>query len=172
VSDLIVARIRRPHGVTGEVLVAVETDRPRHVFRKGRVLYLGGQQGQPIGSSIVLERMRPTAGGAILRLEGVSTREAAEGLRGHVLLIPSDEAAPADADEVRYQDLIGLTALEDGIEIGRVEDILEIEPSPLLVLKSSAGKEILVPFVKEIVQEIDLPTRVVRMKLPEGLLEL
>lgn len=171
-SELIVARVRRPHGVTGEVLVAVETDRPRHVFRKGRELHLGDQNGELVGRSVILDRIRPVTKGAILRLEGFTTREAAESLRAHVLLIPAADAAPADADEVRYQDLIGLTALDAGAEIGRVVDLLRIDPTELLVVRGKDRREILVPFVKEIVEGVDLKAGIVRLKLPQGLLEL
>jgi 16S rRNA processing protein RimM len=172
-SDLIVARVRRPHGVAGEILVSVETDRPRHVFKKGRVLHLGDQNGESVGRTFALDRMRPVPDGAILRLEGVTNRDEADALRAHVLLIPATEAAPPEPDEVRYRDLIGLVATDaDGVELGRVVDLLAISPGELLVVRGSEGKEILVPFVKEIVQEVDLDRRVVLVKLPEGLREL
>lgn len=172
-SDLIVARVRRPHGVAGEVVVSVETDRPRHVFRKGRVLHLGDQRGEPVGRTVVLDRMRPIPDGAILRLEGVTTREAAETFRAHVLLIPAEETAPPDPDEVRYRDLIGLVAEdESGRQLGKVVDLLAISPGELLVVREGAGKEMLVPFVKEIVQGVDLEKGTVMLKLPEGLREL
>jgi 16S rRNA processing protein RimM len=163
-SDLIVARVRRPHGVAGEIVVSVETDRPRHVFRKGRVLHLGDQRGEPVGRTVVLDRMRLIPDGAILRFEGVTSRDAAEGFRAHVLLIPSAEAAPADADEVRYRDLIGLLAKD--------ADLLAISPGELLVIRATGGKEILVPYVKEMVQTVDLENRIVLLKLPEGLRDL
>jgi 16S rRNA processing protein RimM len=172
-SDLIVARVRRPHGVAGEIVVSVETDRPRHVFRKGRVLHLGDQRGEPVGRTVVLDRMRLIPDGAILRFEGVTSRDAAEGFRAHVLLIPSAEAAPADADEVRYRDLIGLLAKDaDGQELGKVVDLLAISPGELLVIRATGGKEILVPYVKEMVQTVDLENRIVLLKLPEGLRDL
>ncbi len=98
---------------------------------------------------------------------------AAEPCRAPVLLIPADAAAPPDSGEVRYRDLIGLVATDEGgVELGKVIDLLEISPGELLVVRGSEGKEMLVPFVKEIVQEVDLERRVVLLKLPEGLREL
>lgn len=171
-SDLIVAKVRRPHGIAGEVAVAVETDRPRHVFRKGRELHLGDARGEPVGRTVILNRMRPTPTGAILRLEGFTTREDAEALRSLVFLIPAAEAAPADADEVRYRDLVGLTVLDAGVEIGKVVDLMQIEPTELLVVRGVNRKEVLVPFVKEFLEGVDLEAGVVRLKLPGGLLDL
>lgn len=171
-SDLIVARVRRPHGLAGEVLISVDTDRSRHVFRKGRVLHLGDDRGRPVGRTLVLQKMRPTTGGAILRLEGIATREDADSLRGHALLIQESEAAPADQDEIHYRDLIGMRVQANGGEIGVVDDILEIQPGQTLVLRSDSGREILIPFVKELIEEVDLATRTLRLRLPEGLLDL
>jgi 16S rRNA processing protein RimM len=169
---LIVARVRRPHGVGGELLVAVDTDRPRHVFRPGRVLHLADAGGDPIGRDLRLTRMRPTTGGAILTLEGIASREAADGLRGHSLLIRAGEAQPAAGDEVHYRDLVGLTAYSESGEIGPVEDILEIPFGEILVIRGGGGREVLIPFVKEMIEEVDLGSRRLKLTVPEGLLEL
>jgi len=169
---LIVARVRRAHGVQGELLVSVDTDRPRHVFRPGRVLHLADPRGSPTGRVFRLERMRPITGGALLRLTGVECREDAEPLRNHVFLISTGDAAPAGPEEIHYRDLVGLLVREDTAEIGRVEDILENPAGELLVVRSSEGREILIPFVKEMVVALDLETRELRLRLPRGLLEL
>jgi 16S rRNA processing protein RimM len=171
-SDLIVAHVRRPHGVAGEVLISIDTDRPRHVFRPGRVLHLANQRGEPDGRSLVLERMRPTTGGGILRLAGISTREQAAEIRGSVMLIAASEAAPADADEIHYWDLIGLDAWSDGVAIGTVEDLLEVQLNRLLLIRASGGREILIPFVKEMIGKVDVAAGRLDLKLPEGMLEI
>jgi 16S rRNA processing protein RimM len=169
---LIVARIRRPHGVRGDCTVAVDTDRPDAVFRKGRVLHLGDEAGDPMGRQLIVESFRPTPAGAILRLTDVGSREAAEELRGHTLLIRSIEAQPPDRNEVHYRDLIGMVGREDEREVGTVEDILELPTGEILVLRSPLGKEILIPFVRDIVVGLDPPNRELKLKLPPGLLDL
>jgi 16S rRNA processing protein RimM len=169
---LIVARVRRPHGVRGELLVAIDTDRPRHVFRPGRVLHLADARGDPTGRSITLEGARPTTGGMILRIRGVSDREGADELRGRVLLIAGADAQPADLDEVHYRDLVGLTAIADGEVLGEVRDIVEMPTVELLVVRRQEGKEVLVPFVREIVRGVDLERRELDLALPEGFLEI
>jgi 16S rRNA processing protein RimM len=171
-DHLIVARVRRPHGVRGEILIALDTDRPKQVFRTGRTLHLADTWGVPTGATTRVEKMRPITGGAILTLEGVATREKAEALRGHALLIAASEAQPAAADEVHYRDLVGLTARADGAEIGTVQDLLEIDPGLLLVVRGAGGREILIPFVKEMIAGVDLAARRLDLTLPEGLLEL
>jgi 16S rRNA processing protein RimM len=169
---LIVARVRRPHGLRGELLVALDTDTPRHVFRVGRMLQVGGARGEPTGRTLTVESMRPTTGGAILRLEGVDSMEAAGDLRGAVLMMDRVEALPAGRDEVHYPDLIGLRALHGEVELGTVRDILEMPSVEMLVVRGAGGKEILVPFVREIIERVDLESREVRLRLPEGFLEI
>jgi 16S rRNA processing protein RimM len=169
---LIVARVRRPHGIRGEVLVAVDTDRPGHVFRPGRILRLADSRGQPTGATVALQSARPTTGGAILRLAGIGDRNGADGLRGHTLLIAAQEAQRAGQDEVHYRDLIGLTAVAETGRIGTVRDILDLPTGEILVLQGEGGREILVPYVRDIVVGVDLEARELRLRVPEGLLDL
>lgn len=169
---LIVGRIRRPHGVRGELAVTVETDRPRSVFRRGRTLWLGDAEGEAVGAEVRIEKVRSTPAGAILTLSGVQAREEAEALRGRTLLIPARDAAPAGEEEVHYRDLIGLRAQVGSEEIGSVVNVLSFPDGETLVIRNGAGKEILVPFVKAVVTGVDLEGRVLKIEPPEGLLDL
>ena len=171
-DHLIVARVRRPHGVRGEVLVALETDRPREVFRSGAKLLLGDRDGKPDGSGVVVQRMRPTTGGAILKLQGIEDRDAVDDLRGRTMLIDASAAAPAAADEVHYQDLIGLSAVAGDVLVGKVTDIMELPTGVMLVIRSDAGKETLVPVVGPLIEEVDLSAREIKLSLPDGYLEI
>ena len=54
---LVVATIRKPHGVRGELALSLETDRPREVFRKGRELRLGDWRGRPSDETLTVERL-------------------------------------------------------------------------------------------------------------------
>jgi len=169
---LIVGRVRRPHGVRGEVLISVDTDRPGQVFRPERTLHLGTEQARAGQGSVIVESMRPTTGGAILKLRGITRREETDPLRGRVLLIPAGEAEPAAEGEVHQRDLIGMTAVSNGEALGTVDDLLELNAVELLLVRGRAGKEILIPFVRDLVRSIDLEARVVNLELPEGFLEI
>ncbi len=169
---LVVARVRRPHGVRGEVLITIDTDRPEWVFVDGQTLMLGDGKGEPLGHGMTIRQFRPTPTGAIVRFEGVGAREAAERLRGHTLLIRRDQSAPAEEDEIHYQDLIGMSVSGRDGEIGRVEDLLELPVGEVLVVRSPEGREILLPFVREIVVGVDAEARRVNVELPEGILDL
>ncbi len=169
---LVVARVRRPHGVRGEVLIAIDTDRPDWVFVDGRTLMLGDGRGEPLGRRMSLRGFRPTPTGAIARFEGIEDREGAERLRGHTLLIRRDQAAPTEADEIHYQDLVGMEVTGPDGEIGSIEDVLEMPVGEVLVVRTIEGREVLLPFVREIVEEVDAEARRVSVRLPEGILDL
>ncbi len=169
---LIVATVRRSHGVRGELLVAIETDRPERVFRKGRELRVGDSRGEPDGRGVTLDGVRFATGGAILRLRGVTDRAVSDAYHGATLLIPAEQAEPAREGEVHYRDLVGLTALDGGRPLGEVTGILRVGQSELLEVRRIDGGETLVPFVKEIVRDVDLGRREVRLELPEGFLDI
>lgn len=171
---LVVATVRRPHGVRGELSLALETDRPRVVFRKGRRLLLGDAAGRPTGGAVTVERSRGAPGGGLLlKAEEYSTRNAElEALRGRSLLIPASEAAPADAGELHYLDLIGMTIRADGRTVGTVRSITETQAGEILVLEREGGGELLVPFVRAWIRSVDESGRTMDVEPPEGLLEL
>lgn len=169
---LAVATVRKPHGVRGELHLALDTDRPGAVFRKGRVLRLGDAAGRPLGPSLTVDRVRPMKDGLLLKAVGVEDRTAADGLRGRTLLIPTAEAAPAAEDEVPYHALVGATVLAGGTRVGTVQQVVEAGGGELLAVRRPQGRELLIPFVKEMVRRVDLERREVEIDPPEGLLDL
>jgi 16S rRNA processing protein RimM len=159
---LVVATVRRPHGVRGELYVALDTDRPKSVFRAGRVLWIGDSEGRPVGGKLTVERARPMKDGMLLKLgELASLTPEVEQLRGRSLMIPAADAAPDQPDEVHYRDLRGMEVHHDGARIG----------PELLVIRRTTGAELLLPFVKEWVA-VDRSAKRIDIDPPEGLLEL
>jgi 16S rRNA processing protein RimM len=173
VGYLSVATIRKPHGVRGELAIALETDRPRAVFRPGRVLELGDASGRPIGSRITVQKARPANDGMILKAAEFDGRTPElEGLRGRTLLILADQAAPADEGEVHYRDLVGLRVVSDAKEVGVVREVLETAAGEMLAVLRPDRPELLIPFVAAWIVSIDRESGMLRLALPQGLLEL
>jgi 16S rRNA processing protein RimM len=170
---LIVGAVQKPHGIKGELFVRVETDRPQAVFAPGRVLLLGGADGKPSGGSLTVERARAFKGGVLLKTAEHGGRdEALESLRGRTLLIPAAEAAPLDEDETFVHDLMGLRVVSAGEPIGRVGEVYEGPGGWYLGVAREGRKELLLPFVREMVKRIDTAEGVLEVELPAGLLEL
>lgn len=170
---LSVATIRKPHGVRGELAIALETDRPRAVFRPGRVLELGDVSGRPVGARLTVQRARATNDGMILKTAEFDSRNPElESLRGRTLLIRADQAAPAAAGEVHYRDLVGLTVMNDDEEVGTVREVLETAGGEMLAVRRPGRPELLIPFVAAWVRKLDRESGVLRLELPQGLLDL
>jgi 16S rRNA processing protein RimM len=168
--QLVVGRIGRPHGVRGEVSVEVRTDSPDERFAPGAVLVTEPVERGPL----VVTRLHWHSGRLLLTFDGVVDRTAAETLRDTLLVVDSDDLpALDDPDEFYDHQLLGLRAeLLDGTALGTVEDVLHAPAEDLVAVRRPDGGELLVPFVSEIVPEVDITGGRLVIDPPEGLLEL
>ena len=168
--DLVVGRIGKPHGVRGELTVDVRTDDPNARFATGSSLRTDPAERGPL----TVAAAHPRSGGLVLAFEGVGSREAAEALRGTVLLVDSAELPEIeDADEWYDHQLVGLAAVDQaGGALGEVADVVHAPASDLLVVRDADGREHLVPFVRELVPAVDVPGGRVVIDPPEGLFDL
>jgi 16S rRNA processing protein RimM len=169
--QLVVGRITRPHGVRGELAVEVRTDDPDLRLAAGAVLVTEPAAAGPL----TITRARWHSGRLLLSFAGVTDRTGADELRGVLLVVDSADLADiADADEYRDHQLIGLTVIGPGGEqVGEVTDVLH-HGQDLLVIAGAgkrAGTEIMVPFVAELVPEVDLAAGRLLIDPPDGLLD-
>jgi 16S rRNA processing protein RimM len=172
-----VGRIGRPHGIRGDVVVGVRTDEPELRFAPGSRL-----DTDPVSvGPLTVAGHRWHSGELLVRFEGIGDRTAAAGLGGTWLLADSATfAALDDPDVFRDGDLVGLSVRTvDGTVVGTVtdvlhhgQDVLAISPAAAGGAGGAAGRQILVPFVKAIVPEVDLSGGVLVIDPPEGLLNL
>ncbi len=166
----VVGRIGRPQGVRGEGTVEVRTDAPEERFSPGARLFPVGRAGLP--GALTVSSRRWQGGRLVVALAGVEDRTAAEGLRGAVLEAEVDPGVVAD-DEYHDLALIGMTVRDpDGAEVGVVAEVLHLPGQDLLAVRRPEGAELLVPFVRAIVPEVDLERRRIVVDLPPGLAEL
>jgi len=167
--EVVVGRIGRPHGVRGEVTVEIRTDDPDTRFAAGSVLHTDPAERGPL---IVAAAGRSGAV-TVLRFDGVPDRNAAETLRGTLLVVDIDEVPdPLDEDEYYDHQLIGLTAVHiDGHTLGQVTDVLHLPASPVLSVRTAGAADVLVPFVAAIVPTVDLAGRRLVMDPPDGMFD-
>lgn len=164
-----VGRIGKPQGIRGELTVEVRTDDPAERFAVGRRLLTEPADRGPL--TVTASALR--SGRWVLAVEGVGDREAAERLRDTVLFVPmSSLPVIDDPDEFYDHELLGLVAaLTDGTRVGVLSDVLHGPAGDLLVIDRD-GRELLVPFLRDMVPTIDIPGGRVVLDPPEGLLEL
>ncbi|GAB3275818.1 ribosome maturation factor RimM [Parasphingorhabdus pacifica] len=169
---LAVGRVVKPHGVQGELVVEVRTDTPENRFADGAVLGVR-KRGADTRDSLTVTAARPHAGRLLVRAEGVDSREAAEALRGAVLTVRGDELEqPDDPDEFHDHQLEGLRVVRVGGEqVGAVREVLHTPAGEVLTVDTDDGREVLVPFVTQMVPEVDLVNGRLTVDPPEGLID-
>jgi len=170
--DLVVGRVVKAHGVTGEVVVEIRTDDPHTRFAPGTTLRGKPPKGGP-ECDYVIDSVREHGGRLLVQLDGVLDRTAAESLRGTVFVVDSENLPPInDPDEFYDHQLEGLRVLTtEGRPVGTVAEVLHTAAGELLSVRSG-DKEVLVPFVSAIVTSVSLPDQTIEIDPPEGLLEL
>jgi 16S rRNA processing protein RimM len=170
-----VGRIGRPHGIRGDVVVGVRTDEPELRFAVGSRLDTDRADVGPL----TVAATRWHSGALLVRFAGIRDRDAAAALSGTWLSVDSGTLpAPADPDEFRDHDLVGLSVrTTQGQVVGVVADVLHygqdvLAVRPVAARAGDAGQEILVPFVKAIVTDVDVANGVLVIDPPPGLLNL
>jgi len=168
----VVGRIRKPHGIRGDLVVEELCDEPEAIFAAGRRVFLSplGAGKEPVETKI--NSARPFKEGWIVAFAGITDRNDVEAWRGRELMIPEDELAPPSDDELWVHELIGAkVVLADGTAVGEVVDLFEVPQGLLLDVRTERGV-VSIPFVDAIVTDVDRPTRTLTIDPPDGLLEL
>lgn len=170
---LVVGTVRKPHGIRGELSVAVETHQKGAVFQPGRVLTVGDARGRPTEVVLTLERARPFKDGVLLKVREFTSRTPAlDAMRGSSLLIPESDAAPLAEGELFYHQLVGMRVLANGAEVGVVKEVMELPAGETLVVRRPGADDLLLPFVQHLVRRVDAAEGVVEIEPLPGLLEL
>lgn len=121
------------------------------------------------GKEYVVESLRAVNGGALIKLQGIDTPEAANALRGAAYL-PDSAKPELDRDEFFWDDVIGLKCvLTDGKEIGKVFEVSLTAPTPVISVRRSSGvsggtggsrkatsQDILFPAIKGLIKDVSL----------------
>jgi len=185
-SWVAVAHLLRPQGRKGELLAELLTDFPESLAgRQG--LHLAAPDGpadQEPRPAEVVSAWLPVGrnrGRIVVQLAGIESISAAEALAGFDLVVREDHRLPLEEGSFYISDLVGCSLLDNSVTIGEITDVqFPTAPggnqiasaAPLLVIDAENDGEILVPFVKAFIQEIDLPGRRLIMSLPAGLVDI
>jgi 16S rRNA processing protein RimM len=169
----IVGRVRRAHGVRGELLVQVMTDAPDAIFASGARVYGGTPAGDlpPTPPVLHVEHARPFKDGLLVTFAEIADRNAAELWRERYLLVPVDELEPLTEGEVYLHDLVGLRVERpDGTVLGVVDGFFELPHGLLLEIRRERDT-VLVPYREEFIVSVDVPAGTLVVDPPAGLFE-
>ena len=166
--QLQVARIGKPHGIRGEVTVQVMTDAPEDRFVPGTEFTVEPASAGPL----TVSSARWNKDILLLGFEEVADRNHAETLRGAKLFIETAELDDEDDEGWYEHELVGLEARVGSAPVGRVTALNTGTAQDLLMVTTPEGEEILVPFVEQIVPEVNIEEGFILLTPPEGLFEL
>lgn len=168
IGYLAVGMIIGPHGLRGELKVESHSDYPAR-FDVGNRFWIG-ETLEPM--EIIASR--PHQGQLLLTLSGVADRAEAEALRGEWVFIRDEDAAALEEDTYYVHDIVGAAVqTTDGRLLGVVQDVLFTGANEVYVVVSpdTPDRELLLPAIADVIQEVDLEQGIITVNLLPGLLD-
>lgn len=159
-----VGKIHRPHGLRGDVSVQVLTDRMDRFQVGNRLWSLKDKVPYPF----VIQAVRKSTRGLIIKFEGIETRDDAETLTGADIAVSLENRGVSESGTHYVSDLIGCRVISnDGRELGHIAEIIPQEHHDLYLVNGQYG-EFMIPVVREFIQEVDIDQRYVIVRNVEA----
>lgn len=122
---------------------------------------------------MTVEDLWPHKNFLVLKFAGVETISDAEAFRGTELQVPRGERGELEPGWTYLSDLIGCSVFDGEREVGKISDVtFGAGEAPLLVVKGAAKMPYEIPFAEAYLERVDIEGKQVRMRLPEGMLEV
>lgn len=167
-DKIVIGKIVNAVGLKGEVKVYSYAEEPDR-FERLEKIFLGTEEKN---TEYAVTKVRYKGDMVILTLDGVTDRNAAEALKG--LMVLMDEADLEELPEGVYyiKDLIGMKVVSDsGVELGTLKDINTNTAQRVYEVARPGKPDILIPGVDEFILDTDMDNRVITVKVIEGLYE-
>ncbi|NRQ50243.1 ribosome maturation factor RimM [Aeromicrobium stalagmiti] len=161
---VVIGRIGRAHGIRGELNVDIRTDEPERRFAPGSSVVCGKR-------TLTVAKARHHGGRLVVSFTEIPDRNAAEALHGTVLEAEIDpDDTPDDPDEFYDHQLVGLEVRAGDAVVGTVTGLVHLPHQDTLAVEVD-GREVLIPFVTELVPVVDVRGGFVTVEDVEGLLD-
>ena len=154
VEDFVpLCRVVRPHGLRGDVMI--------HAYHDPKTLTHYGPLVTASGVVLAVQASRPQGKGWALHLEGITTRDQAEALRGIELGVARTALPALEADAWYHTDLLGSVVVDadNGDVLGRVVAVQNYGAGDFFDIQTPTGGEMTLPLTKDAVVEIHLPDK-------------
>jgi 16S rRNA processing protein RimM len=171
---VIVGRVRKAHGIRGELVVEPITDTPAAVFAPGRRILAGTAAGDldPKAPELHVERTSPFKEGLIVAFREIRDRTAAELWRNRFFLVPASDVLALDEGELYVHELLGMhVQLESGEALGEVVDTYELPHGLAIDVRRVGRSDTVLLLYEQSVRSADRESRTLTVTVPEGLLD-
>lgn len=166
-----VGTIVNTHGIRGEVRVISKTDFADERYKVGNVLYVF-MKGAPEPIEVKVKSHRVHKSFDLLSFEGYDNINDVEKFKGSVLKVPESQLGPLGEGEYYFHEIIGCAVVtENGETIGVVKEILTPGANDVWVVKQKGGKDVLIPYIADVVTAVDVNEKRITIRPMEGLLE-
>lgn len=166
-----VGKIVNTHGIKGELRIISKTDFAEERYKPGNrlFLFLEGTK-EPIELTIKTHRIHKNFD--LLVFEGYENVNEVEKFKNGVLKVPESQLGALDEGEFYFHEIVGcLVFTVDGAEIGKVTEILTPGANDVWVIKpKNGGRDILIPYIDQIVKKVDVKEKIILIQPMEGLL--
>ncbi|MFC5558032.1 ribosome maturation factor RimM [Ureibacillus thermophilus] len=167
-----VGRIVNTHGIRGEVRVLSSTDFEEIRFKKGSKLAIfKNDRSEPIW--VIVENARRHKNFILLTFEGYDNINQVEPFKNSLLKISKDQLNEDELEENEYYyfEIIGCQVYsEEGEHLGEISNILETGANDVWEMKDQKGKKYYIPYIEDVVKEIDVDNKRITIHVMEGLL--
>jgi 16S rRNA processing protein RimM len=165
-----VGKIVNTHGIRGEIKVISQTDFPDVRFADGSSLLIIHPNLQaPV--KIEIEQAREHKGTYILKLKGFNNINEVEKYKGGQLKITDEQLVDLPEDEYYFYEIVGCTVVTDeGKTLGTISEILQPGANDVWVVERPQGKPVLIPVIDDVLLNVDIENKLVKIHLLEGLI--
>lgn len=165
-----VGKIVNTHSLKGEVKVISSTDFEEQRFEKGTELLI--TRGNQVVKEVTVESYRTHKNNLLVKFVGIDSIEEAEKFKNLQIKIDSDNIGELEENEFYFHEIIGCEVFdENGESLGEISEILTPGANDVWVIKSQNGKEILIPYIEDVVKKIDVENKKIDIEVMEGLID-
>lgn len=164
-----IGTIINTHGIKGEVKVKQISDFKER-FTVGSTVYVIDKHEQVV--TLTIDGSRTQQELLLLHFDGYDTIESVEPFKGCTLKIEEIQQTALAAHEYYYHEIIGCTVYTvEGEELGEIDAILSPGANDVWVVQTKDKKEILLPYIEQVVKDVDVDNKRVYIELMEGLID-
>lgn len=163
-----VGKIVNTQGLRGELRILSVTDFAKERYKKGSTLALFDPSDRFV-RDLEIASHRKQKNFDIVKFQDFNHINEVEAFKGYTLKIAEEKLADLSDGEFYYHEIIGLDVYEGTVLIGQIKEILQPGANDVWVVQRKGKRDLLLPYIPSVVQDIDLTTGRIKVELLEGL---
>lgn len=159
---VVVGKLRRPHGVRGEILMDLLTDFPKRL-KTGTEVFVGKKY-----DPYVIRSIRFLEKGALISFEGFMDCDVVGFFRNQLVFSKKENSPALPEGKYYHHQILGMEVYnEAGESLGVIDEILETGANDVYIIRYGTKNEVLIPAIKSVILKIDLSVKRMVVRLPE-----